>query len=160
MGVSQLAYDFVTYSGRGQGGDTTRTQPPRMIDIQQVSSRTIRAAYAPRASEGRSRIGVLHAIPAVLSELGVEPSAVLSHLETAPGLFANPDNLIPNADAGRLLRLCAESTGCPHFGLRVGRRAGPASLGLLGALARHAPDVGSALRAINGYLALNNTAAV
>jgi AraC-like DNA-binding protein len=131
-----------------------------MMDIQQMTASAIRAGGAQHASEGQSRIGALQAVPSVLSELGVDASTVFSQLDIAPRLFANPDNLIANAAAGRLLRLCAELTGCPHFGLMVGAKAGLASLGFVGALARHAPEVGCALRAINGYLGLNNTAAV
>jgi AraC-like DNA-binding protein len=131
-----------------------------MIDIQQVTATAIRSGGAPHANEGRSRIGALQAVPSVLSEVGVDPSAFFLQLGIAPRLFANPDNLIANAVAGRMLRLCAELTSCPHFGLMVGAKAGLPSLGFIGALARHAPDAGSALRAINGYLGLNNTAAV
>jgi AraC-like DNA-binding protein len=131
-----------------------------MTEIQQVTASANRAGGAPHAIERQSRIGALQAVPSALSELGVDPCRAFSQLDIDSCLFANPDNLIANAVAGRLLRLCSELTRCQHFGLLVGEKAGLASRRFLGALARHAPDIGSALRATNGYLGLNNTAAV
>src|SRR5262249_28744475 len=108
----------------------------------------------------RQRIGPLQAIPSVLEQLGVESTPLFSHVGLAPHSFASVDTRISSHDAGRLLHLCAERTGCRHFGLLVAKHAGLASLGLLGSLARHAPDVGTALRAINRFLHWNNSAAI
>ena len=113
-----------------------------------------------RATEGSSRIGAIQAIPGVLKSFRLKPAEILAEVGVTPSLFANPDNLISDAVAGRLFRLCAERTACPHFGLLVGRKAGLASLGFVGLLARHAPDVGTGLRTINRYLNLNDGAAI
>jgi AraC-like DNA-binding protein len=96
----------------------------------------------------------------VLEQLGVESTALSSHVGLAPHVFASADTRISGHDAGRLLHLCAERTGCRHFGLLVGKHAGLASLGFLWSLARHAPDVGTALHAINRFLHRNNSAAI
>ena len=61
-------------------------------------------------------------------------------------LFDHADNRITLAERGRLLECCAKASGCPHFGLLVGQRDGLEQLGIVGLLARHAPDVGTALQ--------------
>ena len=114
---------------------------------------------APRSS-GRSRVGPIQAVPAVLQDFGIDPAELFAQVGLSPELFAHADNLVANVDASRLLCACVEQTGCRHFGLLLGRKTGLASLGLLGALARHAPDVGTAVRAINRYLGLNNTVGI
>jgi hypothetical protein len=45
-----------------------------------------------------------------------------------------------------MLDHAAQTTGCPHLGLELGRRSGLDALGLLGQIAQAAPDLGSALR--------------
>src|SRR5262249_24986440 len=120
---------------------------PMSIDRYAVCSATRNSAPANE----RQRIGPLQAIPSVLEQLGVESTPLFSHVGLAPHSFASVDTRISSHDAGRLLHLCAERTGCRHFGLLVAKHAGLASLGLLGSLARHAPDVGTALRAINRF---------
>jgi AraC-like DNA-binding protein len=127
--------------------------------MQQTDSRS-HAARAMRREEGLSRIGPIQAVPEVLEQLGVDASALFAQLGIARQRFANANNFVPNAEVSRLLCACVERTRCPHFGLLVGAKSGLASLGLLGSLARHAPDVGSALRAINRHLGLNNTVGI
>jgi AraC-like DNA-binding protein len=61
---------------------------------------------------------------------------------------------------GRLLGLAVARTGCPHFGLLVGTRSGLPSLGLVGLLVRHSPDVGAALRNLARHLQVRDRAAV
>jgi AraC-like DNA-binding protein len=46
-------------------------------------------------------------------------------------------------------------TGCNHFGLLVGQQGGLSSLGLVGYLVQHSPDVGSALRGLVRYFHLH-----
>jgi len=127
--------------------------------MQRTESRMLEWGCAPRR-EARSRVGPIQAVPSVLQLFGVDPAALFAPVGISPDLFANEDNLVANVDVSRLLCACVERTGCRHFGLLVGRRTGLASLGFLGALARHAPDAGSALRAINRYLGLNHTVGI
>ena len=127
--------------------------------MQQTGSRS-RAARAPRREEGLSRIGPIQAVPEVLEQLGIDPTALFAKLGIARQRFANANNFVPNGEVSRLLCACVERTRCAHFGLLVGAKSGLASLGLLGSLARHAPDVGSGLRAINRHLGLNNTVGI
>lgn len=92
------------------------------------------------------RVSTIHGLPEVLRELGQDPSRVLSELGLGPKLFDNPDNRITLFARGRLLEHCATVSGCPHFGLLVGQRDGLGTLGIVGLLARHAPDVGTAIQ--------------
>ena len=92
------------------------------------------------------RISTVHGLPDVLRELGQDPSLVLDDLGFEPTLFDHSDNRITLAERGRLLECCAEASRCPHFGLLVGEKDGLDQLGIVGLLARHAPDVRTALR--------------
>jgi AraC-like DNA-binding protein len=92
------------------------------------------------------RIATIHGVPDVLRDLGQNPSQVIDDLGFEPALFDNPDNRITLAERGRLVERCATVSGCPHFGLLVGQKDGLDQLGIVGLLARHAPDVGTALR--------------
>ena len=92
------------------------------------------------------RIATIHGVPDVLRELGQNPSQVIDDLGFDPTLFDDPDNRITLAERGRLVEHCATVSGCPHFGLLVGQKDGLDQLGIVGLLARHAPDVGTALR--------------
>jgi AraC-like DNA-binding protein len=92
------------------------------------------------------RIATVHGLPDVLRELGQDPSRVLADVGLDPKYFDNPDNRITLVVRGRLLDHCANVSKCPHFGLLVGQHDGLGTLGIVGLLARHAPDVGTALR--------------
>jgi AraC-like DNA-binding protein len=110
--------------------------------------------------EGHLRIGGPLAIPEVLLRLGVDPGEVLASVGLDAQVFANPDNPVPCTALGRLLTACVARTRCRHFGLLVGERGGPASLGLVGLLIRQAADVGTALRQAALYLHLHDRGAV
>lgn len=100
------------------------------------------------------------AIPAVLRRLGHDPGAILVEAGLDPTLFDDTGNLVPLSGLGRLLTLCVARTGREEFGLLVGQRAGLHSLGLVGLLARYAPDVGSALRRLGEYMYLHHGGAL
>lgn len=111
-------------------------------------------------SDGQVRVEPLVGILQVLRELGADPIEVMTSVGLHPDLFDDSENTMLFATAGRLLKGCAARTQCPHFGLLVGQRAGPASLGLAGHLLLHSPDVGSALRALILHLHLQDQGAV
>ncbi len=96
------------------------------------------------------------AIPEVLRTLGSDPAVVLAEAGIDPALFADPENQIPLATLGRLVKLCVARTGCRHFGLLVGQQGGLHSLGLVGLLARLSPDVGTALRRLADCMPLHH----
>jgi AraC-like DNA-binding protein len=127
--------------------------------MQQMASRMKLWGWAPRR-DAQSGIGPIRAVPEVLQQLGFDPAALFAQTGVSPEVFSNANSLIANVDVSRLLCACVELTGCHHFGLLTGKSTGLASLGFLGALARYAPDVGSAVRAINRYLGLNHTVGI
>jgi hypothetical protein len=57
----------------------------------------------------------LHAFPAVLLSLGVNPEKVLRQVNLTPAYLAQPDNVISHAIVGELFNLGAQETGCEHF---------------------------------------------
>ena len=106
------------------------------------------------------RMAPLLVVPALLTEMGLDPGQLIAEAGLDPSLFADPENTLAFADGGRLLALCAARTGCPHLGLLIGERQDLAVLGPLGHLARHAPDLGTALRNIILFLHIHDRGAV
>ena len=110
--------------------------------------------------DGVVRVGPLMSIPAVVQELGVDPEPLFESYGLDPDRFDDPDLRIPYLAASRLIARCAEATGCEHFGLLVGQRAGPSMLGLPGFMLRVAPDVRTALRDLVHHLDLHDEGGV
>lgn len=98
------------------------------------------------ASHSLLRVSTLHGLPEVLRELGQNPSQVIADLGLDPELFDQRDNRISLRARGKLLNHCATVSKCPYFGLLVGQRDGLETLGIVGLMAKHSPDVGTALR--------------
>lgn len=103
-------------------------------------------------SEGLMRVSILTALPALLHKLGHAPEPMLAELGIEPGLLDDAENLLPFHQVGSLLHHCVQRTGCQHLGVLLGQYGGMATLGLVGELSRHSPDVGSALRTAIKYL--------
>lgn len=106
------------------------------------------------------RVGPVMTIPELLRSKGVDPTEVFAAAGIPLTLLDDPENTIPVRALGRLLTLCVERTGCPHFGLLTCSQAGPSSLGLVGFLVQHSPDVRSALRSLVTHLQLHDRGAV
>jgi AraC-like DNA-binding protein len=92
------------------------------------------------------RVGFLVVVPSLLREFGIDPESVLAAVRLEPAALEDPEGVIPYSAMGRLIEACAIRSGCHHFGLLVGQRAGTLSLGLIGDLMRHAPTLGVAFR--------------
>ncbi len=101
------------------------------------------------------RIGATIAVPEVLRSLGADPVEVLAEVGIDIDLFDDPNNRISFLARGRMMAHCAKRTGCPHFGLLVGQRAGLHSLGRMGLLAKYSPNVELALGSLIRYLHLH-----
>jgi AraC-like DNA-binding protein len=95
-----------------------------------------------------------------LAEFGVDPAPFVALAGLDLDVIGLPDNRIAFNDGGRLLTACVSATGCRHFGLILGQRCGISNLGQPGALSRHAPDVGHALRAFVEHQHLSSLGAV
>ncbi len=109
---------------------------------------------------GDVRIGPLIAIPDVLRELGVAPRRAFASAGIDLRLFRIPESRIPFEALAHLLSICADLTGCGHFGLLVGERFRLPALGAIGHLMRNSATVGEALRALLLHLHLHDRGAV
>jgi len=110
--------------------------------------------------DGVVRVGPLMSIPAVVQELGVDPEPLFESHGLDLDQFDDPDLRVPYLAASRLIARCAEATGCEHFGLLVGSRAGPSTLGVAGFMLRVAPDVRTALQDLVHNLDLHDEGGV
>lgn len=102
------------------------------------------------------RVGAYSLVPRLIAELGGDPAAVLHAAGLAASALARPDDRIPYAAVGRLLKGAARETRCPYFGLLCGQRWRLADLGLIGDMARCSATVAAALRTIVVYQRLNS----
>src|SRR5271169_6135886 len=102
------------------------------------------------------KVDVFGSIPAVLLNLGLDAGSVIDGAGLCPEIFRDPENVIPFMGLGRLMSECIKRTGCKHFGLLVGQRAATRSLGLVGLLVEHSPNVFAALENLVRYLHLQD----
>ncbi len=113
-------------------------------------------ARRPTPVEHTVRVGPLMSIPSILLEFGCRPEPLFEGVGLDLAQFDEPDNEIPFVAGSRLLAACVLATGCQHFGLLVGKRAHPSSLGVAGFMLRAAPDVDTALRTLLLHLELHD----
>jgi AraC-like DNA-binding protein len=106
------------------------------------------------------RVGPVMPLLSLLAERGIDPAAVLAEADVDLQLFADSENRIPMGKLGQLFETCVRRTRCPHFGLLVGARAGPESLGALMSLMRNCATVGDALRLAASHLDVNDRGAI
>jgi AraC-like DNA-binding protein len=131
------------------------TSRAMLIDLnQQGAGSRIPSKMMRKRDDGTLRIGPTLALPAILRSLGHDPAALLAEAGFDLALFDDPDNRISHAARNRLVAHCAARTGCRHLGLLIGSQANLQSLGLVGLLVKHAPDVDTALRRLIQYLYL------
>ncbi len=100
------------------------------------------------------------AVPAVLRELGQDPQPVLKGAGLSLKDIADPDKIVPFATIDQLLHRGRQATGCEHFGLLVGQRVSPSSLGVVGFTMTCAGTVATALANLSRYRTLNDQAAL
>jgi len=112
------------------------------------------------STKGMQRVGAFAMLPALIRQLGTDPSVALADAGLAPNALRDPENRIPYAALGRLLRGSATVTRTPHIGLLAGRLWHLSDLGVVGTLMRNSPTVGEALRKLTLYQHLNSEAAV
>ena len=105
------------------------------------------APIASPAAGGTMRVGPVAAIPAVMKDLGVAVEPVFERARVPLTEFANGDTRLPLQTLGHLAHDVARRADCPQFGVLVGGRFRLDGMGAIGELLRHAPTVGSALRA-------------
>lgn len=108
---------------------------------------------------GDVRIAQLMPIPDVLRELRCDPDAVLAAAGFDAALFGQPDMRVPYRKAAALLRVCAEASRMPHFGLLLAARFNLLMLGTLEPLMRNCDNVHIALQQLIRHLHLNDRGA-
>lgn len=99
-------------------------------------------------------------LPQLLADHGVDADATIRASGLDRALFADPENTIAFAAAGRLLTQAAADARCACIGLELCGQLGLDVLGVLGRAARLAPDVATALRALILHLHLHDRGAV
>ena len=109
---------------------------------------------------GFIRVGSLAEVPTLLASRGHDANLVAARLGMDARLFQDRDALIPIVEFSRVIRGCAELAGCSNIGLLLGQQVGFSLFGVPGQLARHAKDVGSALRDIIRYLHMHGSGVV
>lgn len=105
-------------------------------------------------------VAPLQAIPPLLREFGVEPASVFERVGIDQGALADAASRVPFGLVGHLIEECAAASACPHFGLLLGIRSGPAAAGIAGKLVRHAESVHAALRLFIAHLHLHDRGGV
>ena len=128
--------------------------------MEQRATRTPPERNPHAAPDAIVRVGPLTSIPAVLRELDCDPEPVFDSTGFDIAGFSDPDTEIPYLAASRLLARCVSVTGCEHFGLLVGMRASPSSLGVAGFMLSSAPDVSTALQGLLQHLDLHDQGGV
>jgi AraC-like DNA-binding protein len=106
------------------------------------------------------RVSILVEVPHLLRQLGQDPDLVLDEVGLDPALLHDPDNTLAFRAAGALLEHCVMRTGCRHFGLLLGQRGSPATIGMVGQLIRHSTNVDAALRNLIKYMHHHDRGAV
>lgn len=135
-----------------------RRQPGRLVPARRLPLREL-ARAALHTHEDMSA-APLTRLPALLSDLGVDPGDVLARVGIDPAQLVEPGSRVTFDQVGRLLVACVEATGCAHFGLLLGQRAGVSAPGIPAALLDHADSVGEALRAMVLHLHVHDRGAV
>jgi hypothetical protein len=98
-------------------------------------------------------------VPDLLRSMGASFEAVAQRAAFPTTALDDPENRIPFVEVARLLSECATATGCPHFGVLLGQRAGLPAVGLAGELAAHSTSVLQSLRSIQAHLHLHDSGA-
>lgn len=106
------------------------------------------------------RVGPVIPLLSLLADRGLDPAAVLAEADVDLQLFSDPENRIPMGKLGQLFETCVRRTRCPHFGLLVGQRVRPESLGTLDSLTRNCVTLGEALRLAATHLGINDRGAI
>ena len=138
-------------AARAAGNILARNQPPPAVP---------RIESFARVGEGQVRASPLMPLPDVLGELGFDPQVLFTEAAFDAGLLRDPESTIPFGRAGALLAHCIERTGRPDLSLLMAQRCDASTLGIVGLLLRHSPDIGTAWRTAIERLHLHDRGAV
>lgn len=105
------------------------------------------------------RVGGAAALIPLLVEQGIDPDGLVTEVGLSPGVFANPDNVVPFEALCRVVALAATRARMPDIGLRACTGTGLRSLGTVGYLVAHSETVGRGLAALREYLYVHDQGA-
>jgi len=109
---------------------------------------------------GDLRVRSFLQIRTVARELGLDFPGLLVAAGGTLDAMDDPEGRVPIDVLGRLVKCCVEQADCPHFGLLVGRRSDPSSLGELGALLMNCGSVRDALALGTRHLQITDRGAM
>ncbi len=109
---------------------------------------------------GDVRVGNVLEVRTLAAEFGLDFPGLLAAAGGAADAFEDPEARLGIDVLGRLLKGCVEHSNCPHFGLLVGRRFNPTSLGELSVLMRNCRSVREALALGASHLQVTDRAAM
>ena len=95
---------------------------------------------------------VMYGLDDYLRERGADPETILGRAELTAADLTDPERRVPLIRFLRLLEICADELGDPHFGLRFGTTYHPRHAGVVGNLALASRTVRGALQTIGRYL--------
>jgi len=103
------------------------------------------------------RSGLLTQYRPTIQALGGQPDTAIAMAGVKTDVFDNPDAFIPYRTYLALLDSAARHTGCPHFGLEMGRHLGAANLGVTGFVLSQGSSVEEAWRAFARFYHVHDT---
>lgn len=95
---------------------------------------------------------LMYGLDDYLRARGTDPGAILGRAGLAVGDLTDPERRVPLISFLRLLEICADELGDPHFGLRFGVQYDPRHAGVVGNMALASRTVRGALQTIARYL--------
>ena len=95
---------------------------------------------------------VMYGLDDYMRERGADPETILGRAELTAADLTDPERRVPLIRFLRLLEICADELGDPHFGLRFGTTYHPRHAGVVGNLALASRTVRGALQTIGRYL--------
>ena len=95
---------------------------------------------------------LMYGLDDYLRERGADANAILGRAGLAAEDLTDPERRVPLIRFLRLLEVCADELGDPHFGLRFGTQYDPRHAGVVGNVALASRTVRSALQTIGRYL--------
>ena len=120
--------------------------PVRPISPSMLRSKPVSPHLKP-PEEWMQRVGAFTGLPGLVRELGGEPVSILAQAGLSVDALRDPDDRVPYAAIGQVLREAALRTRCPHLGLLVGRMWSLSDVGLTGEVVLNSRTVGEGLRA-------------
>lgn len=94
----------------------------------------------------------------LVRQLGADAEVLLGQVGIDPADLEDPESLTSYRKFTEVLELAADATRKPHFGLLLAARQRFSMLGAVGFTVREAPDILTAIRALNEFIHVHNPA--